>query len=172
MAQDILFRTENFIFSYRVAGLLIRDGKILLQKPVGDDYAMIGGHVSAFETAEEALKREYMEELHAHIRVDRLFAVGEVFFPWGEKPCHQIGLYYLVHLEREDEIPLEGSFHGYDELENERIDLDFCWVPLEDLEKGIKAYPQELIPALLQDPGEVVHFVSRQPEEAMDARSI
>ena len=28
---------------------------------------------------------------------------------------------------------INGVFHVYDELDNERIDLDFCWVPLEDL---------------------------------------
>ncbi len=172
MERDILFRTKGFIFSYRVAGLLIRNGKILLQKPLNDDFAVIGGHVSAFETAAQALKREYEEELHAHIRVGRLFAVGEVFFPWGEKPCHQIGLYYLVHLEDERDIPLEGSFRGFDELGGERIDLDYCWVSLEELKKGAKVYPLELIPHLLRDPGEVVHFVSRQLEGAVDAQSI
>lgn len=43
----------------------------------------------------------------------------------------------------DDNIPLEGVFHGYDELDNERIDLDFCWVSLEDLKKdmdNIKIY--------------------------------
>ena len=46
----------------------------------------------------------------------------------------------------DDIIPLDGVFHGYDELDNERIDLDFCWVSLEDLKKGTKVYPLELIP--------------------------
>ena len=41
----------------------------------------------------------------------------------------------------DDNIPLDGVFHGYDELDNERIDLDFCWVSLEDLKKGTKVYP-------------------------------
>ena len=43
----------------------------------------------------------------------------------------------------DDNIPLVGVFHGYDELNNERIDLDFCWVSLEDLKKdmdNIKIY--------------------------------
>ena len=47
-------------------------------------------------------------------------------------------------------IPLDGVFHGYDELDNERIDLDFCWVSLEDLKKGTKVYPLELIPYILE----------------------
>lgn len=45
--MDILFKTEEFIFSYRVGGILIQDDKILLQRPAGDDYAIPGGHVAA-----------------------------------------------------------------------------------------------------------------------------
>ncbi len=162
MGRDILFKTDEFVFSYRVAGLLIKDDKILLQKPKDDDYAIIGGHVSCLETTAETLKREFEEELHAKIEVDRLLAVGEVFFPWGDKPCHQICLYYKVGLLNDNDIPLDGSFHGYDDLDNERIDLDFCWVPLESLKAGSKVYPLELIPHILNDSSGIVHFVSKQ----------
>ena len=159
--QDILFKNEDFVFSYRAGGILIREGRLLLQKPKNDDYAIIGGHVGCLETGAEALKREFEEELHAKIEVDRLMAVGEIFFPWGKKPCHQICLYYDVHLP-DAAIPLEGSFHGYDELDNERIDLDYCWVPLDDLKKGLKVYPLELIPFLITPQKEIVHFISRE----------
>ncbi len=162
MSRDILFKAEDFVFSYRVGGLLIRDGKILLQKPKDDEYAIIGGHVSSFETSAEALKREFEEELHAEIEVGDLFAVGEIFFPWGEKPCHQIAMYYKVHLLDEDAIPLGGVFHGYDELDHERIDLDFCWVPLEALKRGVKVYPLELVPHILKNESGIAHFVSRE----------
>lgn len=162
MSKDMLFKTEEFVFSYRVGGILIRDGKILLQRPIGDDFAIIGGHISLLETTTETLKREFEEELHAKIEVDNLLAVGEIFFPWGNRPCHQICMYYKVHLVDENAIPLEGIFHGYDDLDNERINLDFCWVPLEELEKGLKVYPLELIPHILKDSGEIVHFISKQ----------
>ena len=79
----------------------------------------------------------------------------------GKRPCHQMCLYYNVHLI-DDNIPLDGVFHGYDELDNERIDLDFCWVSLEDLKKGTKVYPLELIPYILESGKEIVHFVSKQ----------
>ena len=130
--MDILFKNDDFVFSYRVGGILKHNGKILLQRPKNDDYAIIGGHVAAMETSMETLKREFEEELHAKIEVDNLLAIGEIYFPWGKRPCHQICLYYNVHL-MDDNIPLDGVFHGYDELDNERIDLDFCWVSLEDL---------------------------------------
>lgn len=161
MGRDILFNAGDFIFSYRVGGLLIRNNKILLQKPKNDDFAIIGGHVSCLETTAETLKREFEEEIHAKIEIDNLFAVGEVFFPWGQKPCHQICLYYKVHLLNDD-IPLDGSFNGYDNLDNKRIDLDFCWVPLEDLKNGLKVYPLELVPYILNDNNKIIHFVSKQ----------
>ena len=158
--QDILFKTEEFVFSYRIQGVLIREGKALLQR-CGEDYALIGGHVAAFETTEETLVREFKEEIHADIAVDELIGVGEVFFPWGGKPCHQIGLYYRVHLTDESQIPLAGIFRGYDDLGGERVDLDFCWVPLEDLER-ITIYPPQIVPHILSGSKEVLHFVYKE----------
>ena len=144
--MDILFKNDDFVFSYRVGGILIHNEKILLQRPKNDDYAIIGGHE---------------EELHAGIEVDNLLAIGEIYFPWGKRPCHQICLYYNIHL-LDDSIPMDGVFHGYDELDHERINLDFCWIPLEELRKDTKVYPLELIPYILEQRKETVHFVSRQ----------
>ncbi|MBR2401566.1 MAG: NUDIX domain-containing protein [Lachnospiraceae bacterium] len=162
MQRDILFKTEDFVFSYRVGGILVHNDKILLQRPKNDDYAIIGGHVSSLETTMDTLKREFEEELHANIVVDDLLAIGEIFFPWGDKPCHQICLYYKVHLSNQKDIPLDGSFYGYDDLDNERIDLEFRWVPLEELKNGLKVYPTELIPYILEPQDDIVHFVSKQ----------
>lgn len=157
---DILFKTQDFIFSYRIQGVLIRDGKALLQRS-GGDHALIGGHVAAMETTRETLIREFKEEIHADIAVDELLAVGEIFFPWGDRPCHQAGLYYGCHLLDESQIPLDGTFHGYDDLGGERMDLDFCWVPLSELEH-ITMYPPEIVPHILSGSKEVLHFVSKR----------
>lgn len=51
--MDILFKNDHFVFSYRVGGILKHNGKILLQRPKSDDYAIIGGHVAAMETSYE-----------------------------------------------------------------------------------------------------------------------
>ncbi|MDD6160130.1 MAG: NUDIX domain-containing protein [Oscillospiraceae bacterium] len=158
--RDILFKTEDFVFSYRIAGVLVREGKALLQRS-GGDYAFIGGHVSAMETSAETLVREFKEELGADIAVGRLLAVGEVFFPWGEKPCHQIGLYYEVRLPDGSRIPPDGVFHGYDELGGERIGLDFCWVPLSELEH-IPLYPPQMAAHILSGSKELLHFVYKE----------
>lgn len=31
--MDILFHTEDYVFSYRAAGICVQNGKVLLQKP-------------------------------------------------------------------------------------------------------------------------------------------
>lgn len=161
MSGDILYKEQDFVFSYRVGGILIHDGKILLQKPLNEEYSIIGGHVARMETTRETLKREFAEELHTEVEIGDLMAVGEIFFSWDSRPCHQIALYYRVGLTEPISIPLEGSFFGYDDLDNKRINLEFCWVPLEALEQ-ITVYPKELMFHLLSGSGEVIHFISNQ----------
>ena len=53
--MDILFKNDDFVFSYRVGGILMCNGKILLQRPKNDDYAIIGGHVVAMELIQKLI---------------------------------------------------------------------------------------------------------------------
>lgn len=138
--QDILFKSESGVFSYRVAGVCVRDGKVLLQKPTNDSaYAFPGGHVSFGETHEQTLMREFREELGADIRVGALLWVGELFFPWDTRPCHQICLYYAVDI-LDDHTPKDGSFWGIEQHEQRSFALDFHWMPVGQL-TDIEVYP-------------------------------
>ena len=159
---DILFKTDNYIFSYRVGGLLIHNGKVLMQKLVGENgYAFIGGHVAFGETTAETIVREFKEELGADINVERLFIVNENFFSWDNRPCQQINLYYLVSLKDETQIPLDRNFKALDELGNERIELDMCWIPLEDIpSKNI--YPTQAKEYIVNLPDEIAYFVHKE----------
>lgn len=162
MGRDILFHSENDLFSYRVAGILIRDEKVLLQKPENDDgYALPGGHVSFGETSSEALVREFKEEAHADIQVDRLALVCEIFFPWGDRPCQQISLYYTVSLRDESQIPLEGSVPFLDESGQIEPDLHFSWIPLSEI-PGLKIYPPDLKNHLLSLPEHIEYLVYKE----------
>lgn len=160
MLKDIFFKTDDFVFSFRVGGLLVRDNMVLLQKHrEEEEFYIIGGHIVNLETTEDALKREFKEELGADIVVDDLTAVAELFYPWEGTPWHQICFYYRVHLEDEKSMPLEGIIHGHDELGGQKFDLDFCWVPLDRLEKGLELYPPQLIPIILEGKTGISHFV-------------
>ena len=167
MSKDILYREEGFVFSCRVGGVLVHNGRMLFQREIGDDgYAVIGGHVTRGESCADTLVREFMEEIHAPVQVGDLLATAEIFFPWGKRACHQICLYFRVELTDAAAIPPEGSFRGYDDLGGERTDLEFCWVSPEEL-RDATVYPQELKPYLLSLPEAPVHLVSRElPREA------
>ena len=153
--MDILYKTENWVFSYRVAGICVRDGKVLLQKPVNDTaYALPGGHVAFGETNEETLVREFKEELGADIRVGELKWVAENFFPWGDKPCHQICLYYMV----DGPISADTRFMG---IEERNVPLEFCWIPIDAL-KDLEVYPVEARELLTKLDEGVQHFVFKE----------
>ena len=160
--QDILFKTNDYVFSYRVAGILIRNGKVLLQTPTNDTgYAFPGGHVSFGETNEDTLIREFKEEISADIKVNELRWVGEIFFHWGDKPCHQICLYYMITLADDTQIPLEGSFIGKEAIEEQNFDKEFHWIPLSEIDK-CKIYPSNAKGLLKSIDNGVQHFVYQE----------
>ena len=78
--MDILFKNEDWVFSYRVAGICVQNGKVLLQTTTGEDrsFAFPGGHVEFGETNEQTLLREFKEEIGADIRAGDLKWVAEV----------------------------------------------------------------------------------------------
>ncbi len=158
---DILFKTDDFIFSYRAAGICIQNGKVLLQKTSDDEgFAFPGGHVAFGETNEETLIREFKEETGAYISVGELKWVAEIFFPWGEKPCHQICLYYEITITGGD-IPFEGKFTGSELIEGRGSVLELHWIPLGEV-KNIAVYPADAVALLDQPGGGVRHFVYRE----------
>ena len=159
---DILFRTDDWVFSYRVAGICVENGKVLLQTTTGEDrsFAFPGGHVEFGETNADTLIREFREEIGAEISVGDLKWVAEVFFPWGNKRCHQICLYYMVGI-RNPEIPREGMFHAKEHLEGRSFDLEFHWVPLEEA-ANLELYPTDCWELLGKLHEGVQHFVYQE----------
>lgn len=159
--EDILLKMNHGIFSYRAAGICIQGGSVLLQRPEGDEgFAFPGGHVVFGETGERTLIRELREEIGADIEVGELKWVGEIFFPWGEKPCHQICLYYRVTIAGGN-VPRTGMFRGQEHLKDRSFGLEFHWIPLEDIEK-ITLYPANCAELLCHMDSGVQHFVYRE----------
>lgn len=158
--SDILFKNGEYIFSYRVAGICIEGGRVLLQKPTNDDgYAFPGGHVEFGETNEETLKREFREEMGIEISVGELRWVGEIFIDWGGKRCHQICLYYEV--KAESGLPDKDSFTGKEHLEGRNFDIEFFRVPLDEIDR-IDVYPTNAVELLKNYGGGVRHFIYRE----------
>ena len=159
--MDILFKMEDWVFSYRVAGICVQNGKVLLQTTTNDTaFAFPGGHVEFGQTHEETLVREFKEEIGADVRVGALKWVAEVFFPWGNKPCHQICLYYMVEILSE-EIPRDGMFLATEYMESRNFDLEFHWIPLTEA-KNYEIYPTQCRQLLEKLDEGVQHFIYKE----------
>ncbi|MEG1313772.1 MAG: NUDIX domain-containing protein [Bacilli bacterium] len=105
--------------------------------------------------------REFREEIGVDIKVENLKWVGEIFFPWGDKPCHQITLFYKVILTEDAQIPLHGEFYGIEKMENASFKLEFSWVDLKDI-LNVELYPTDAKELLLNDTKEIKHFIYRE----------
>jgi 8-oxo-dGTP diphosphatase len=116
----------------RVCGLCIENGKVLLVNhhslnENGDFWGPPGGGMDYGMSAEENLKREFLEETGIHIEVDRFLFVHEYLSP----PLHAIELIFLVRR-------LEGEINiGFDpEMKHdEQIIKDVRFMEFEDIWK-------------------------------------
>ncbi|NJP41157.1 NUDIX hydrolase [Oscillospiraceae bacterium HV4-5-C5C] len=162
--SDILFNHDPYVFSYRVAGILLHGNKILLQKPTNDTgYAIPGGHVEFGETSTDALIREFKEEINADITIGDLKWVAEIFFPWGGKPCHQICLYYKIALKDQSQIPLDGVFIGDERIQGRDFKLAFHWIPIDSLNQ-VEVYPTNIAELMTRHSESVQHFIYLESE--------
>jgi len=160
--MDILYKTEDWVFSYRVAGICVHEGRVLLQTTTGEDrsFAFPGGHVEFGESNADTLTREFREEIGADISVGDLKWVAEIFFPWGNKPCHQICLYYMVQVHN-PELLRRPIFPAIEHMEGRTFDLEFHWVPLNEVAK-LEVYPVQAAQLLEKLDEGVQHFVYRE----------
>jgi len=158
--SDISYTRDGAGFSYRVAGIVLHNGHVLLQNTERDSgYAFPGGSAAFGETNAETLAREFREELGAEIRVGALQWVEENFFRWEGVDFQQICLTYAVELA--GEIPMEGRFKSR-ETRAGGNQVWFAWMPIERLrDKDITVYPHDAADLLTRLGQGVQHIVRR-----------
>ena len=78
-------------------GVCVVDGKVLLCKPKGGNYAYLpGGHIEFGEKGREALVREMREEMNVAATAGALVGVVENQFQQHDKPHAEINLVYTM----------------------------------------------------------------------------
>ena len=157
--KDILLTAGECSFSYRVAGILVRDGCVLLQKPTdAEEYAFPGGHVAFGELSKEALRREYVEEMGLDVAVGELKWVEETQFSWNGRKFQQISLSFLVQPVNDADFPRENPFTS---LEAGRHALgqtiELHMVPLDKVAE-LTTYPASAAELLMRLNGGVEHI--------------
>jgi len=154
MKRDWYFSNDNKICNYRVAGILIKNGKILVQRERdSDEYALPGGHVIIGETSEQSLIREFKEETGADISCSRLIWIEECFWKWGGKDTHTISFYWLVNLDIGSDIP---DISMQSQKDNCNVILE--WVTLDSL-CDLTIYPDFVKEKATNISNNIEHFV-------------
>ena len=144
------------ICALRASGILIADGKVLLQQDLDSlEFAQPGGHVQIGETTQAALIREFQEEMAAKISVKKLVSVGEIFWSWQGRQTNCIDFSYLVELENAAALDFAKP---QTLLDNPRVQLS--WQPLNQLNQ-LNLHPSQLIEILQGPLDKISHIISR-----------
>ena len=136
--MDLTLKTKAGYFNYRVAAVIVKDGKILAQRDTKANwYYLPGGRVTFGETSEEALLREIKEELKIDITDYRPLWLNECFFDECGKNFHEIGMYYYVNISNTSFNHFEYEF----ELAEEKRINRYAWLDTNNLD-NISLYPE------------------------------
>lgn len=157
MEKDWLFTGDGYICDLRTVAVLVKDGKLLVQRDRdGQEYALPGGHVKIGETLEAGLIRETREEMGVAISCKRLLWSEECFWEWKGRQAHNIAFYYEVEVCDGYDIPDNGEFVP----QKDNGDVLIGWMPIEKL-KDIIIYPEFIKEEIYRMDGPRKHFVSK-----------
>ena len=157
MVHDCGFTNEQDWFRYRAAAIIIEDGCVLFAGNRNEDYLYsIGGGVHMGETAEDAVKREVLEETGVRYEIDYPAVIHENFFNENHGTlkglnCHEISLYFMMKSRGSKELHSNSYTNGVKE--------EMHWIPIDELEKH-KAFPSFLKDYLSKAHTGIEHIVT------------
>ena len=134
MRESIKMKTKDYAFKYRVAAIIIKNNKILVDKTEDSpNYYLPGGYVELGETAFNALIRELKEELLVDFTKGKYFGILENFFNHNRRGfTHEISIYYLM------DVPDSLNDSDFSLTENDKgfiVKHDFKWISLDEFDK-------------------------------------
>ncbi|WP_290056253.1 NUDIX hydrolase [Amycolatopsis solani] len=108
-------------------------------------YRPLGGGIEFGERGEEALRREFAEELDAELRVGKRLGVLENIFTWQGKSGHEITFLYDAEFT-------DSACYRREEMQILDDDAIARWVDVADFRDGSKIlYPTGLLELLSAD---------------------
>ena len=136
--------------------------KILLFQPKNRDvHLLVGGKVCEYETCEEAIKREVLEELGYTVVDLSLLAISEEFVHDKNFDNQQMNVIYKGIYEGDTSIK---EFHG---LEGDRA--TYKWVDVKDIE-NYNIYPSKT-KEIVKDLSRTYHIVENLLDKNVDSKN-
>lgn len=126
-----------------VIGIVRNGNKILVSE--GHDnvknqtfYRCIGGGIEFLEKSQDALKREYKEELGVEIEIIEYLGLAENIFTYQGKNAHEMILFYNVKIKESD---LKEKYHIVDG----DFEMNAYWIDIDEFKNKKKIlYPEQI----------------------------
>lgn len=159
----ITFKRGGKKFSYRIAGIVRHEGRMLFQRAMLDPHDLFwflpGGRAEFGEDASNTLQREMLEELGEQVHIEYLVYIIENFFREHKTSYHELGLYFLMTLPPDSLLLHQsGPFQRSDE---DGSPIFFEWLPIEQLPQ-LAIFPPMLREKLQQLPEHTTHIVNKR----------
>ena len=108
------------------------------------------------ETAEDAVKREVLEETGVEYEIDHLAVIHENFFDENDSAlkgmdCHEVAFYFVMKPRGSKELKSNSYTQGVKE--------NMFWIPISELDKH-KAFPTFMKEFLQSEHTGIEHIVS------------
>ena len=143
-------------FHLRAAAIIKHNGKVLFQRPIdSENWFLPGGRVEHFESTEETLKRELMEEFELQTDHMKLCWIVEYFLETENKNIQELGMHYLVEIPEHHEL-----INRKDEFKGVEDGYLHKWIEMDELDQ-YKIVPEFVGPQLkkIEDSRNIEHTV-------------
>ena len=154
--RDLTVIDGKNMLNVRVAGIIIKDGRVLMVKNLPSDYIYsLGGRLKFGESARDGVVREVEEEIGQRLEIDRLGFIHENFFI-GSTPSkmdnqvYEITFYFYMKVPQDFEVETDVPT-----ADDDRETL--VWV---DWHSDEKYYPQFFRTELDKPVQEIRHIVT------------
>ena len=126
-----------------VLGIARKDNKILVGKGYDKSkkqvfYRCLGGGIEFLEKSEDALIREFKEELGIDIKIKNFLGICENIFKYKGKNAHELVLFYNVYIDSKD-------YKEKYKVIDDNIETEAMWIDIKRFkDEELVLYPEHI----------------------------
>lgn len=159
MNNDIKFEKDNITFNYRVAIVIKKENKILIQKDTRVSHITLpGGRCKLGESSTNTAIREFMEETGIKTEIIKGLGMIENFFvlKFNGKKYHEILLIQELKFKNSDEY----NTIIFKNIEEKKKDfLTYEWIEIDKLKEN--NFKPEIVADIINN-SSFVHYINKE----------